>query len=169
MGAGLTSNAGVLGNISYEQRNFDITNVPSSLNDLFSRKAFTRGGAVFPDPARAGHRTDAARCVTFEEPWMFDQPYSFRSDLYYSTRQREHWDETRAGAAFTLGHTVYQRVSARGDGRGEDVFIHAISDDFHRAPEIIANKGHHTLTSLGLAARYDTHRQQDVAVPRDGG
>jgi outer membrane protein assembly factor BamA len=155
VGAGLTSNAGVLGNISYEQRNFDITNVPSSLNELFSRKAFTGAGQYFRILLEPGTEQTRAR-VTFEEPWMLDQPYSFRSDLYYSTRQREHWDETRAGAAFTLGHRFNNEYSARVTVRGEDVFIHAISDEFHRAPEIVADEGHHTLTSVGVALRYDS-------------
>ncbi len=155
VGAGLTSNAGVLGNISYEQRNFDITNVPSSLNELFSRKAFTGAGQYFRILLEPGTEQTRAR-ITFEEPWMLDQPYSFRSDLYYSTRQRENWDETRAGAAFTLGHRFTNEISARVTVRGEDVFIHAIDNPFHRAPEIIVAEGHHTLTSLGLAARYDT-------------
>ncbi|MDB5321827.1 MAG: hypothetical protein JWN40_3458 [Phycisphaerales bacterium] len=155
VGAGLTSNAGVLGNISYEQRNFDITNIPSSLNELFSRKAFTGAGQYFRILLEPGTEQTRAR-VTFEEPWAFDQPYSFRSDLYYSTRQREHWDETRAGGALTLGHRFTNEFSARVTGRGEDVFIHAINDPFHRAPEIVANKGHHTLTSMGVALRYDT-------------
>src|SRR5206468_1579504 len=38
----------------------------------------------------------------------------------------------------------------------EDVFVHNISDPFHRAPEIVAAEGHHTLTSAGIAARYYT-------------
>jgi outer membrane protein assembly factor BamA len=155
VGAGLTSNAGVLGNISYEQRNFDITNWPSSFNELFSRKAFTGAGQYFRILLEPGTEQTRAR-ITFEEPWLADQPYSFRSDLYYSTREREHWDETRAGGALTLGHRFTNEFSARVTGRGEDVFIHAISDPFHRAPEIVANEGHHTLTSLGLALRYDT-------------
>jgi outer membrane protein insertion porin family len=155
VGAGITSNAGILGNISYEQRNFDITNIPSSFDELFTRRAFTGAGQYFRILLEPGTEQTRAR-VTFEEPWMFDQPYSFRSDLYYSTRQREHWDETRAGAAFTLGHRFTNEISARASFRGEDVFIHAIDDPFHRAPEIVADKGHHTLTSFGLAARYDT-------------
>ena len=155
VGAGLTSNAGILGNISYEQRNFDISNVPSDLNELFSRKAFTGAGQYFRILLEPGTEQTRAR-VTFEEPWMLDQPYSFRSDLYYSTRQRENWDETRAGGALTLGHRWTNEYSGRVTFRAEDVFIHAIDDPFHRAPEIVTDKGHHTLTSLGLAARYDT-------------
>jgi outer membrane protein insertion porin family len=155
VGAGLTSNAGVLGNISYEQRNFDITNVPGSFDELFSRKAFTGAGQYFRILLEPGTEQTRAR-VTFEEPWVFDQPYSFRSDLYYSTRQREQWEETRTGAAFTLGHRFTNEISARVTARGEDVLIGQLEEPFHRAPEIIAAKGHSTLTTVALGARYDT-------------
>jgi outer membrane protein insertion porin family len=155
VGAGITSNAGVLGNISYEQRNFDITNIPSSFDEFFSKKAFTGAGQYFRILLEPGTEQTRAR-ITFEEPWMFDQPYSFRSDLYYSTRQREEWDETRAGGSLTLGHRFTNAFSGRVSGRGEDVSIHAIEDPFRRAPEIVALKGHSTITSAGLALRYDT-------------
>ncbi len=155
VGAGLTSNAGVLGNISYEQRNFDITNIPSSWDELFSRKAFTGAGQYFRILVEPGTEQTRAR-ITFEEPWMFDQPYSLRTDLYYSTRQRENWDETRGGLSLTLGHRFDNVWSGRVSLRGEDVYIHALNDPFHRAPEIVAAKGHSTLTSVGLAVRRDT-------------
>ena len=155
IGAGITSNAGVLGNISYEQRNFDITNWPQSFDEALSRRAFTGAGQYFRILIEPGTEQTRAR-ITFEEPWVFDQPYSFRSDIYYSTRQREHWDETRAGASFTLGHRFTNRVSARVTARGEDVFITSIDNPFHRAPEIVAARGHSTLTSAGVAGRYDT-------------
>jgi outer membrane protein insertion porin family len=155
IGAGITSNAGVLGSISYEQRNFDIANWPNSLEEAFSRRAFTGAGQYFRILLEPGTEQTRAR-ITWEEPWMFDQPYSLRTDAYYSTRQREHWDETRTGGALTLGHRFTNEFSARVTARGEDVFVHNISDPFHRAPEIAAAEGHHTLTSAGIAARYDT-------------
>lgn len=155
VGAGITSNAGVLGNISYEQRNFDITNVPNSTDELFSRKAFTGAGQYFRILLEPGTEQTRAR-ITFEEPWMFDQPYSFRSDLYYSTRRREEWDETRGGLTLSLGHRFTNQLSARVGLRGEDIMIGSIDDEFHRAPEIVAAKGHHTLTSVSLSGRYDT-------------
>lgn len=155
VGAGLTSSAGLLGNISYEQRNFDITNVPSSWSEAFSKRAFTGAGQYFRILLEPGTEQSRAR-ITFEEPWIFDQPYSFRTDLYYSTRQREDWDETRTGASFTLGHRFSPQLSARVSVRGEDVEITNIDDPFHRAPEIVALEGHSTLTSASLAVRWDT-------------
>jgi outer membrane protein insertion porin family len=155
VGAGVTSNSGILGNISYEQRNFDITNVPSSLDELFSRRAFRGAGEYFRILLEPGTEQTRAR-ITFEEPWLFDQPYNFRSDVYYSTREREHWFETRTGLTETVGHRFTNEFSLSGTIRAEDIFIHAITDAFHRAPEIDAAKGHSTLTSFGLTARYDT-------------
>ena len=154
-GAGITSNAGVLGNITYEQRNFDIANVPSSLGEAFSTKAFTGAGQLFRVNLEPGTELSRAR-VTFEEPWIFDQPFSFRGDAYYTTRRREEYDETRAGAALTFGHRFNNDWTGRISFRGEDVMIHEVDDRFHRALEILELEGHSTLTSVGLAIRRDT-------------
>jgi outer membrane protein assembly factor BamA len=154
-GAGVTSNAGVLGNITYEQRNFDIANVPSSFSELFSTKAFTGAGQLFRVNLEPGTELSRAR-VTFEEPWIFDQPFSFRGDAYFTTRRREEYDETRAGGALTLGHRFNNQWSGRISLRGEDVLIHEVDDHFHRALEILELEGHSTITSVGLAVRRDT-------------
>jgi outer membrane protein insertion porin family len=154
-GAGITSNAGVLGNITYEQRNFDIANVPSSWSELFSTKAFTGAGQLFRVNLEPGTELSRAR-VTFEEPWIFDQPFSFRGDAYYTTRRREEYDETRAGGAITFGHRFNNDWTGRISLRGEDVMIHEVDDRFHRALEILEFEGHSTLTSLGVAIRRDT-------------
>ena len=113
-----------------------------------------RRRAVLPHPPRARHRADP-RPHHLRRPCLLDQPYSFRSDIYYSTREREHWDETRA-APHPTRPPLHQPVLRPHRANGEDVDIHAIDDPFHPRPEIVAAKGHHTLTSFGLAARYDT-------------
>jgi outer membrane protein assembly factor BamA len=155
VGAGITSNAGVLGNITYEQRNFDISNIPDSWSELFSTKAFTGAGQTFRINLEPGTELSRAR-ITFEEPWLFDQPYSFRGDVYYTTRQREEYDETRAGGALTFGHRFTNAWTGRISLRGEDVLIHEVDDHFHRALEILELEGHSTITSAGIAIRRDT-------------
>ncbi|MGA2233699.1 MAG: POTRA domain-containing protein, partial [Tepidisphaeraceae bacterium] len=40
-GVGISSNGGIGGDVSYEQKNFDITNLPASLGDITSERAFT--------------------------------------------------------------------------------------------------------------------------------
>src|SRR5207249_408814 len=44
VGAGINSNGGLGGNITYMQRNFDITNFPDTWSDIFSERAFIGGG-----------------------------------------------------------------------------------------------------------------------------
>ena len=46
-GVGVNSNGGFGGNISYEQKNFDISNPPGSWSELFSDRAFTGAGQDF--------------------------------------------------------------------------------------------------------------------------
>ena len=154
IGAGITSNAGLLGNISYEQKNFDISNVPNSWGELFSTRAFTGAGQYFRIQLEPGTEQSRAS-VTFNEPYIFDQPYSLGTNLYYSTRTREHYDEVREGGRISLGHRFTNDLTGRVSFRGEIIEIGHIDNKPLRAPEILGNTGHHNLTSVGLDFRYD--------------
>ena len=155
VGAGFTSNAGVLGNISYEQRNFDISNWPTTFSEAFSTRAFTGAGQYFKIQLEPGTEQSRAS-VSFQEPYLFDQPYAFGLNLYYSTRTREHYDEVRAGVTTSLGRRFGRDWIARLTLRGEDVEIRAVQNKALRAPEILDARGHHTITSAGLDLRRDT-------------
>lgn len=157
VGAGFTTNAGVLGDISYEQRNFDISNWPSSYSELFSSKAFTGAGQYFKIDLEPGTELSTAS-IQFQEPFLFDQPYGLGFNLYYQTRVYEHYDEVRSGAQPTLSRRFgeNQQFSLRAGFRGEDVAIRSIDQRDNRAPEILAGKGHHTVTGAQLGFRWDT-------------
>src|SRR5262249_21078670 len=47
IGAGVNSNGGIGGNLTYEQRNFDITNWPTRFGDIFTGNAFVGAGQTF--------------------------------------------------------------------------------------------------------------------------
>jgi outer membrane protein insertion porin family len=102
VGAGVSTNAGLVGQISIEQQNFDITNPPRSWGELFRGQAFKGAGQYFRILLEPGTEYQRYR-VTFEEPYLFDTPYSFSNDLYFFTRGRESWDETRIGDIVTFG------------------------------------------------------------------
>ena len=154
VGAGFSSNSGILGNISYEQRNFDISNWPSSWSEVFSSRAFTGAGQYFKLQLEPGTQQSRAS-ISFQEPYLFDQPYALGLNVYYSTRVREHYDEVRAGATPSLGRR-FGNWTARLSLRGEDVEIRGIDNNASRAPEILAGRGHHTVTSAALDIRRDT-------------
>jgi outer membrane protein insertion porin family len=157
VGAGFTSNAGVLGNISVEERNFDISNWPTSAREAFSARAFSGAGQYFRIQLEPGTIQSRAS-VQFQEPYLFDLPYALGLNFYYSTRVREHYDEVRAGATASLGRRFGddREWVARVNVRGEDVNITHIDNKQLRAPEILAGQGHHTLTSAGFDIRRDT-------------
>src|SRR5262249_48887792 len=128
VGAGINSNGGLGGNITYEQRNFDITDFPESWTDIFSDRAFIGAGQhlrITLEPRTQGSNAS----VRFPEPWIFDQPYSFTAEGYWRDRTREHWDETRAGGRFTFGKRWNYIWSTALTLRGEDVDIHNIEDE----------------------------------------
>lgn len=155
IGAGVNSNGGVAGAITYQQSNFDIANWPTSFRDLFSDRSFTGAGQFFQASFEPGTEGTNAT-LTFGEPWLFDQPYSFNSQAYIRDRQREHYDEQRTGGQIGLGKRFDYVWSAMVTLRGEDVNIHHVSDPAERAPEILEYEGHNTLTDVGLQLRRNT-------------
>jgi len=155
IGAGVTSNVGLLGNLTYEQRNFDITNWPSTPSEIFTSRAFAGAGQTFRLQLEPGTELNRAR-VDFIEPWLFDQPYSFGASAYLSQRIRRDWDENRIGGRLSLGRRLNDQWSVRVFLRGEDVEIADIDDKEMRALEVLEYEGHSTLTSTGLVIRRDT-------------
>jgi outer membrane protein insertion porin family len=155
VGAGVNSNGGIGGNITYEQRNFDITNWPSSWRDLFSDRAFVGAGQTFRASFEPG-TTATNVSLLFSEPFILDQPYGFTGEAYLRDRSRINYDDTRIGGRVTFSKRFSNTYTGFLTFRGEDVEIHNISDDEIRAQEIVDAEGHSTLTAVGLRVRRDT-------------
>ncbi|HUO10715.1 MAG TPA: outer membrane protein assembly factor BamA [Phycisphaerae bacterium] len=122
IGAGVSTNSGLVGQISLEQQNFDIGNPPHSLGEFLSGQSFKGAGQYFRILLEPGTEFQRYR-VTFEEPFLFDSPYSFSNDIYYFTRGRESWDERRIGDIVTLGRRFGDVYSASLAFRAEQVTI----------------------------------------------
>jgi len=155
IGAGINSNGGIGGNLSYTQQNFDITAWPSNFRDLFTDRAFTGAGQSFRVSIEPGTQSTNAS-IKFTEPYIFDQPYSFSDELYLRDRQRLHYEETRVGTRLALGKRFNYVYSGQFALRAEDVKISNVDDEPIRAPEIVEYKGHTTLTSAALTLRRST-------------
>ncbi len=161
VGAGINSNGGIGGNITYEQRNFDITNVPSRIQDIFNGSAFVGAGQTFRISLEPGTQQSNAS-IRFTEPWIFDQPYSFTGELYLRNRIREDYDDKRLGGRISLGKRFNYIYSALVTLRAEQVDITNIHDRPVRAQEILDAEGDSNLTSIGLQVRRDTTNRGTV-------
>ena len=155
IGVGVSSSGGLAGEISYEQRNYDIGNWPASWTDVFSEKAFTGAGQtfrVFISPSTTG--TSAG--IHFVDPYLFDQPYIFSNDLFYRQKTREDWEEDRFGERPSIGRRFGPHWVVSLNLRSDIVEIRDISDEAYRAPEILDAQGYSLITGAGPSIRYDT-------------
>jgi outer membrane protein insertion porin family len=177
VGAGISTNSGLVGQVSIEQQNFDISNPPQSWGELFRGQGWKGAGQFFRILLEPGTEFQRYR-ITFEEPHLFDTAYSFSNDLYFFTRARESWDETRIGDLVTLGRHFGDIWSASLAFRAEDVKLSNPVDAFQdritqvnfpipapngaigyyndTAQEILNEIGTHFLTSIKPAIARDT-------------
>jgi outer membrane protein assembly complex protein YaeT len=98
---GYSSAFGILGIIEFEQRNFDIADLPKSLGDLFSGEAFAGGGQLF-SIRYAPSRTSQSFGVLFREPYFFGYDFGMGVSGRSINTQRESWKEERLSASLIL-------------------------------------------------------------------
>ena len=135
MGVGVTSDAGVIGDFSFVQRNFDLFDFPT----------FHGAGQYFRLQAQPG--TELTRfAIDFREPYVADLPISFGQSVYLRSRLREDYTEQRLGALWSLGLRSEDGWEIEGAIRLEKVAIQDIDDD--TAQEILDAEGSHNLTSV---------------------
>ena len=181
VGAGVSTSSGLVGQVSIEQQNFDITNWPHSLDEFIRGQSFKGAGQYFRILLEPGTEFQKYR-VTFQEPYLLDSPYSFANDLYFFTRARESWDERRIGDIVTFGRRFGDVWGVSLALRAEQVVISHPQDLFNdgitqvafpvagptgkvvryndTAQEILNEKGTHFLTSLKPGVVRDTTDSQ---------
>ena len=124
IGFGVNSDAGVVGNVVVDERNFDWTRLPTSWEDVRNGSAFRGAGQRFRIDASPG--SDVNRyLVSFQEPYLMDRPISLGLSGSYFDRNYRDWDEQRIGGRISLGHQWVERdLSATLSYRGENVEIY---------------------------------------------
>lgn len=164
VGAGVSTSAGLLGQVSFSQQNFDITAWPHSLGELMRGQAFKGNGQFFQVLLEPGTQFQLYK-VTFAEPYLWDSPYSFRNSAYYFTEIFNSYDLDRAGDRITLGRRFGNHIQVTTAFRVEEVGTNNVTDvgppgfdpnEPDSAPEIFAQQGMHLLTSIKPGIVYDT-------------
>ncbi|MBN1125802.1 MAG: outer membrane protein assembly factor BamA [Sedimentisphaerales bacterium] len=152
-GAGVASDSGVMGQIVYDQRNFDISDWPENLAELIHGKAFKGAGQQFRISLNPGTVVSTWQ-VSFTEPYLYDLPVSFEVGGYGFERWRESYDEDRTKAYVTL-EKRYQDDWRRGISfRAENVKVTDLEWDTPR--QVRDDEGSNTLFGARFFFRKDT-------------
>jgi outer membrane protein insertion porin family len=124
IGAGVNSNAGLVGNIVIDEQNFDILRLPRSWDDIRNGTAFRGAGQRFRLEASPG--TQLQRYMaTFQEPYLFDTRIGLSLSASYYTRYFYDWAEARTGGRVGLGYQFQfaPDLSVNAGFRGESVDV----------------------------------------------
>ena len=121
-GAGINSDAGVTGQITVDERNFNLFGIPTSWSQVWNGEAFRGAGQAFRLEAIPGNRVQRY-LVSFTEPYLFSTPVSLNVSGFLYDRGFYDWNESRAGGRLGLGYRLTPDLSASAALRMEDVKI----------------------------------------------
>ena len=140
IGGGIGSDAGVMGQISLVEENFDISNWPTSWNDLWRGNAFRGGGQRLTLLLEAGSKRSYYSIGLFD-PAVGDSDYSVGGNIYSMASAYEYFDETRTGLSVTMGRRLTRDVSRSFTVGYESIDIDDVDKD--SAYEIRRDDGSH--------------------------
>lgn len=121
-GAGINSDAGVTGQIVIDERNFDITRVPTSWQDFVNGTAFRGAGQGFRVEAMPGNLVQRY-LVSFTEPYFLNTRVSLNLSGFLYDRRFFDWDEQRVGGRLAVGYRLMPDLSVAAAVRAENVEI----------------------------------------------
>jgi outer membrane protein insertion porin family len=163
-GAGINSDAGIVGSIVLNERNFDIFRFPTSWADITEGRAWRGAGQELRVEAQPG--TELQRySVTFREPFLFDRPYSLTTSGYYYDRVFDEYTENRYGGRITLGHQFTKEWGANVGVRLENVNVSNVT--FGAPADYTSVIGTSTIIAPRVGVSYDT--RDSFLRPTEGG
>ena len=159
-GVGINSDAGVVGSIVIDERNFDWRRVPSGWADIGN--AFRGGGQHFRAEAAPGSEVQRY-LISWQEPYWRGTQFSLGLAGSYFDRRFRDWDEQRVGGRVSFGYEWPRRdITATIAYRGENVNIH---DVFVPAPqELVEVVGDNVLHGFRVSLANDTRDSAFLAT-----
>ena len=119
---GINSDAGVTGQITVDERNFNLFGIPTSWSQIWNGEAFRGAGQAFRLEAIPGNRVQRY-LVSFTEPYLFSTPISLNVSGFLYDRGFYDWNESRAGGRLGLGYRLTPDLSVSAALRMEEVKI----------------------------------------------
>jgi outer membrane protein insertion porin family len=153
-GGGFGANAGLFGDISYSDKNFDIFDLPKDWKDFTSGNAFRGAGHTVTVRFSPGfQRTEGM--VSFANPSVYDSGYSLGLSADALLREREDYIEERKGGKFSVGKQVSWLRGLR-LGLTPNYEVIGVQDVDDNAPQTVKDiEGSNQKLSLGLIATLD--------------
>ena len=153
IGAGVSSDSGVFGTISVEQRNFDIADWPESFDEFLAQRAFLGAGQTFNITLAPGNE-NSTYAIGFREPYLFESDYFFDAGVNAFTSIREDFEEERIGLRTGIGRRLGDVWTGSARVRFENVNI---TDIQAAAPVDVFNvRGDNTITAAGFTLTRST-------------
>lgn len=147
IGAAVSSDSGVIGQLSVTENNFDITDWPESFDEFIGRRAFRGGGQQVSLSLEPGNISERYS-LRFREPFLLEGNYSLDTSLYYSSFDYDDYDEARAGGTLAVGRGFGSRWRASLSTRLENVRITDIDPD--RPVDLFESEGASLLDIQGF-------------------
>jgi outer membrane protein insertion porin family len=125
-GLGVNSSTGLTGNVVLNERNFDLFNPPTSIEDILNGRAWRGAGQELRLEAMPG-TVFQRYMATFREPFLFDTNFSLLLSGYYNMRYYNEYTEDRAGGRTTIGRKLTPLWNVSTGLRIENVGVHNVS------------------------------------------
>ncbi|MGD8453305.1 MAG: outer membrane protein assembly factor BamA [Phycisphaerae bacterium] len=157
IGVGVSTDSGVLGSLSIENRNFDLFDWPRTWGQFFRGQAFRGDGQRLRFSAEPGTEMTRFR-IDFTEPYLLDRPLRLDTSAYLFQRGRDAYDEQRLGVLIALSKRFERGFFAdwavEGALRAEQV---SVSDVDPLAPSDVREvRGDHFLSAFKVSVVRDT-------------
>ena len=163
IGGAVNSDSGLSAQISLQQRNFDVTDVPDTFGDLVRGESFRGGGQTFTVSASPG-ATQQIYSISLSDPYLFETDYAGSAAATFFSRRYDGYDETRTAGKFSLGRRFGSRWSATVPVRIENIDLSDIDED---SPVEYFDVGDDKLIA-GIGLNLVRTSLDDIAVPSKG-
>ncbi|MFM7055494.1 MAG: outer membrane protein assembly factor, partial [Planctomycetota bacterium] len=162
-GAGVNSNAGVVGNFVWDESNFDIRRPPTSWADVLEGRAWRGGGQRFRLEAAPGNQV-SRYALTWTDPYFLYSDYSLSVSGFYFNRYYQDWTEDRLGGRIAVGRQLSPEWSTAFALRLEDVEMRQVRQP---VPAIVQPLVGNSFLSTGrISLTHDT--RDNPMLPGEG-
>ena len=159
-GVGVNSDAGLVGNITLDEQNFDWRQVPTSWEDIMEGRAFRGAGEQFRLELVPGTQVQRY-IISFTEPYLNNQPVSLGLSGFYYQRIYTEWTESRAGGSASLGYQFTHDLHGSFRFQGQDVDI---TNPAYPVPALLEVLGHNQLYTTAVSLQHDTRDNPFLAT-----